>query len=239
MGYYSPPDSSVHEIFPGKNTGVDCHFLLQRILLTQGSNLSLLHLLHWQAGSAPPGKPIFLYGMMQFHIWCFGESVGVMSQSVFWLFDILFYRSLNLASCFFLSFHYQNPRGQFSLPNSFSHPEVVHRWGNHQWSCPLAKHLLCVLSVFPSLFWEWPWLILSVSFTSRALLSLTHVLLLALFWYNLWSYCRVQMFASLLVWELKFVTFFVCFLVSGGHRNYLLFYFICYSYWSVFILIKE
>ena len=170
MGYYSPPDSSVHEIFPGKNTGVDCHFLLQRILLTQGSNLSLLHLLHWQAGSAPPGKPIFLYGMMQFHIWCFGESVGVMSQSVFWLFDILFYRSLNLASCFFLSFHYQNPRGQFSLPNSFSHPEVVHRWGNHQWSCPLAKHLLCVLSVFPSLFWEWPWLILSVSFTSRALL---------------------------------------------------------------------
>ena len=28
---------------PGRNTGVDCHFLLQRIFLTQGSNLSLLH----------------------------------------------------------------------------------------------------------------------------------------------------------------------------------------------------
>ena len=27
---------------PGKNTGVDWHFLLQRIFLTQGSNLSLL-----------------------------------------------------------------------------------------------------------------------------------------------------------------------------------------------------
>ena len=26
---YSPPGSSVHGIFPGKNTGVDCHFLLQ------------------------------------------------------------------------------------------------------------------------------------------------------------------------------------------------------------------
>ena len=32
--------------FPGKNTGVGCHFLLQGIFLTQGSNLSLLH---WQA----------------------------------------------------------------------------------------------------------------------------------------------------------------------------------------------
>ena len=44
--------------FPGKNTGVDCHFLLQRIFLTQGSNL---HLLHWQAGSLPlshPGSPL-------------------------------------------------------------------------------------------------------------------------------------------------------------------------------------
>ena len=28
---------------PGKNTGVDCHFLLQGIFLTQGSNPGLLH----------------------------------------------------------------------------------------------------------------------------------------------------------------------------------------------------
>jgi len=34
--------------FPGKNTGVGCHFLLQGIFLTQGSNS---HLLHWQADS--------------------------------------------------------------------------------------------------------------------------------------------------------------------------------------------
>ena len=33
--------------FPGKNTGVGCHFLLQGIYLTQGSNLSLLILLHY------------------------------------------------------------------------------------------------------------------------------------------------------------------------------------------------
>ena len=29
--------------FPGKSTGVGCHFLLQRIFPTQGSNLGLLH----------------------------------------------------------------------------------------------------------------------------------------------------------------------------------------------------
>ena len=29
--------------FPGKNTGVGCHFLLQGIFPTQGSNLHLLH----------------------------------------------------------------------------------------------------------------------------------------------------------------------------------------------------
>jgi len=36
---------------PGKNTGVDCHFLLQRIFPTQGLNPHFLHLLHWQADS--------------------------------------------------------------------------------------------------------------------------------------------------------------------------------------------
>ena len=43
----SPPDSSDHGIFLGKNTGVGCHFLLQGILLTQGLTL------HWQAISLP------------------------------------------------------------------------------------------------------------------------------------------------------------------------------------------
>ena len=37
----------------GKNTGVGCHFLLQRIFLTQGSNPYLLWLLHWQVNSLP------------------------------------------------------------------------------------------------------------------------------------------------------------------------------------------
>ena len=57
--------SSVHGDSPGKNTGVGCRALLQGIFPTQGSNLHLLHLLHWQAGPlplAPPGKPqIYIY----------------------------------------------------------------------------------------------------------------------------------------------------------------------------------
>ena len=38
---------------PGKITEVGCHSLLQGIYPTQGLNLNLLHLLHWQAYSLP------------------------------------------------------------------------------------------------------------------------------------------------------------------------------------------
>ena len=47
--------------FPGKNTGMGCHFLLQGIFPTQGLNSPLLCFLHWQADSwpsEPPGKPV-------------------------------------------------------------------------------------------------------------------------------------------------------------------------------------
>ena len=56
----SPPSSSVQWDSPGKSTGVGCHALLQEIFPTQGSNLRLLRLLHWQVDSlprAPPAKP--------------------------------------------------------------------------------------------------------------------------------------------------------------------------------------
>ena len=39
--------------FSDNNSGVGYHFLLQGIFLTQGSNLHLLRLLHWQADSLP------------------------------------------------------------------------------------------------------------------------------------------------------------------------------------------
>ena len=47
----------------GKNTGVDCHALLQGIFPIQGLKLHLWCLLHWQAGSlllVPSGKPIMI-----------------------------------------------------------------------------------------------------------------------------------------------------------------------------------
>ena len=54
----SPSGSPVHEVLQARI--LEWVALLQGIFLTQGSNLSLLCLLHWQAGSlplAPPGKP--------------------------------------------------------------------------------------------------------------------------------------------------------------------------------------
>ena len=53
--------------FSGKHTGVGCHFLLQRIFPTQGSNPHLLCLLHCQVGSlplVPPGKHIYKYAFI-------------------------------------------------------------------------------------------------------------------------------------------------------------------------------
>ena len=43
---FSPLGSSLHGDSPGKDTGVGCCALLQGIFPTQGSNLSLLWLLH-------------------------------------------------------------------------------------------------------------------------------------------------------------------------------------------------
>ena len=62
---YHPMDCSPTRLlcpwnFPGKNTGLGCHALLQRIFPTQELNPSLLRRLHWQADSLPaelPGKP--------------------------------------------------------------------------------------------------------------------------------------------------------------------------------------
>ena len=48
--------------FPGKNTGVGCHFLLQEIFLTWGSNPILLHcrqILYRLPPGKPPSQPIW------------------------------------------------------------------------------------------------------------------------------------------------------------------------------------
>ena len=63
--------------FLDKNTGVDCHFLLQRIFLTQGSNTCLMRLLHW-----PPGKPFYflLRSELEFYHCCPVDSMPAESQ---------------------------------------------------------------------------------------------------------------------------------------------------------------
>ena len=58
--------------FPGKNTGVGCHFFLQGIFPTQGSNPGLFCLLHWQANSLPLchlGNPYSEWTLFQY-VWC-------------------------------------------------------------------------------------------------------------------------------------------------------------------------
>ena len=52
----SLPRSSVHGILQARILEWVTLLLLQGIFPTQGSNLHLLCLLHWQAGSLPPGK---------------------------------------------------------------------------------------------------------------------------------------------------------------------------------------
>ena len=48
--YHIPPGPSVHGISQARILGVGCHFLLQGIFPTQGSNPLVLH---WQADSLP------------------------------------------------------------------------------------------------------------------------------------------------------------------------------------------
>ena len=64
--------------FPDMNTGVGCCALLQGIFPIQGSNPSLLYLIHWQEGSlslAPRRKPFLqvFYKFVLVCTWSFGH----------------------------------------------------------------------------------------------------------------------------------------------------------------------
>ena len=76
--------------FPGKNTGVGCHCLLQGIFLIRGVNMCLLHLLHWQSNSLPlthPGSPrgISIYSLIsisiEFLLFCAGALYTKMKKA--------------------------------------------------------------------------------------------------------------------------------------------------------------
>ena len=79
--------------FPSKNTGVGCHFLLQGIFLTQGSNL---HLLHWQVDSFPLSCSLYWFPILYQNPWllrkatknCWLSSTGdlnLLLSSVKWI----------------------------------------------------------------------------------------------------------------------------------------------------------
>ena len=113
----SLPGSSVRGISPCKNTGVGCHFLLQGIFLNQGSNLSLLHLLHWQADSLPlrlRGSP----GRYWISIKSFYELRGGAGVVPTWL------KNSNFGTDSFHSLEQSVP--SLGLPNSGGGPTPLH-----------------------------------------------------------------------------------------------------------------
>ena len=67
----SPPGSSYPWNFPGKNTGMGCHFLLQGIFPSQESNPYLLRLLYRQADSLPlaPSEYLCKFKSYKSHLW--------------------------------------------------------------------------------------------------------------------------------------------------------------------------
>ena len=60
----SPPGSSVHGDSPDKNTGVGCHFLLQGIFSTEGSNPGLPHCRQTLYPLSQQGSPLLLEGRL-------------------------------------------------------------------------------------------------------------------------------------------------------------------------------
>ena len=70
LGLYVAHQAPLSMSFPEKNTGVNCHFLLQGIFPTQGSTLGLLELLYCRLILYPP------FSSAQF------SSVAVMSDSL-------------------------------------------------------------------------------------------------------------------------------------------------------------
>ena len=84
--------------FPGKNTEAGCHFLLQGIFPTQGLNLCLLCLLHWQVNSFPLrhlGSPWILRPPTEspcFQVW--GHPSFFRVQTCLWWGNVLVVLSL-------------------------------------------------------------------------------------------------------------------------------------------------
>ena len=113
----SPSGSSVHGDSPGKSTGVP---LLQGIFWTQGSNLHLLHLLHWQVCSlplVPPGKHVWNISIYDLHICSYISFLNMLKKKL---------KSLDAMSCSLMSGKGMIPLFLFTDPWEWS--PAPQRW---------------------------------------------------------------------------------------------------------------
>ena len=79
--------------FPGKNTGVDCHFFLQGIFPNQGSNPHHLWLLHLQTDSLLPshlGSPSVQFTKEQNR----RKNIHELGNMILWIMNALFWNLL-------------------------------------------------------------------------------------------------------------------------------------------------
>ena len=102
--------------FPGKSTGVGCHFLLQRIFPTQGSNPGLPHYKQDAVPSEPPGIPIS-WRIFQFVVIHTVKGVSLVNEAEVYVFLEL--------SCFF--YHLMDVGNLISSSSAFS-KSSLHIW---------------------------------------------------------------------------------------------------------------
>ena len=142
----SLPVSSVHKIFPGKNTGAGYHVLLQGIFPSQWQNL---HLLHWQANSLPlsPKEMQFLFYLTvitSFHLY-FTKSSKVHAAPIT--------HSLEIFAANFPVHHLQVLFYKTAEPNSaifchsiircpFFHFSIIHSYFSYEISWTASSHLI-------------------------------------------------------------------------------------------------
>ena len=103
----SLPGSSVHGDSPGKNTGVGCHFLLQEIFPTQGSNPCLLHLQEILYHQATREAPIHNFNWVSL-------------ITIYWVLDIVNFMLLSIVLFLFPFKEYWHPWQPVKL-NSLCH----------------------------------------------------------------------------------------------------------------------
>ena len=127
----SLPGSSVHVIFPGNSTGVDCLFLLQGIFPTQGLNLCLSHCRQMLYCLSHQGSPLVKQGGP-------GQKCGQLSTAESWY---LPKRNINLG------FHHSLRRQNRKFKCWLQHLLAVRRWELKQVNITSLNYCFSSLSI--------------------------------------------------------------------------------------------